>query len=100
MGRDYIVASDSIKHDLAEAEIGIVAINGLLEDVIDPIFECFTCDGILTERSKHTGGDKNAAAREWMEENFDTLYAACYAARAISERAMDILQMLPVIRKA
>lgn len=37
----------------------------------------------------------NKAARAWMEENIDVLYAAEYAAQQLLSEAMDTLQMLP-----
>ena len=38
---------------------------------------------------------QNKAARAWMEENIDVLYAAEYAAQQLLSEAMDTLQMLP-----
>lgn len=99
MNKDYIIAPAHIGYELQQAEISAVAVKGLLEDLITPVFECFTCAGLLDEKSKHTGGDKGAAALEWMEENFNALYAACFAADALSQRVMDILQMLPRVQE-
>ena len=38
MEKDYIIASELIIRKLDEAEQALVAINGLMEDVIDPAF--------------------------------------------------------------
>ena len=34
-----------------------------------------------------------------MEEHFDSLYAACYAAGVLIESATDILQFLPQVQE-
>ena len=93
--KDYIVAPERIIRKLDEAEQAAVAINGLMEDVIDPAFYGYRCCGLLDEWSEETGGDKGSAALRWMEERFDALYAACYAVNALSSQVVDILQMLP-----
>lgn len=59
------------------------------------MIHCTTCEGLLIEYSAQTGGDLNKAARAWMEENIDVLYAAEYAAQQLLSEAMDTLQMLP-----
>ena len=95
MEKDYIIAPSHIRYKLESAERAVVAITGLMEDVIDPAFDGYTCRGLLDAWSKETGGDKGAAALNWMEERFDALYAACYAVNALSSQVVDILQMLP-----
>ncbi len=91
-----IIAPEHIRRELSEAELDACSIQGLFEHIIDPTFACYTCEGILDAMSQHTGGDKNAAAREWMEENYSVLFAACCAAGSLVERVTDILQGLPV----
>ncbi len=96
MSKDYIIAPNHIRYELEEAERAVVAVNGILEDVIDPTFKGCTCRGLLDAWSEETNGDRGAAALKWMEQNFDAIYAACYASNALLLRAVDILQGLPV----
>ena len=42
-----LIASPAIYNELAEAEEKAVAVLGLLEDVIQPAFGDFRCDGML-----------------------------------------------------
>lgn len=81
--------------DLNLAEMDTVSAFGLLEDVIYPMFHGYTCKGILEEYAKDTDGDLDKAARAWMEEYYDALYAAMYAANHMVGRAADVLQLLP-----
>ena len=71
------------------------AAHALLENIIEPMIHCTRCEGLLIEYAEQTGGDLNKAARAWMEENIDVLYAAEYAAQQLLSEAMDTLQMLP-----
>ena len=96
MSKDYIIAPNHIRYELEEAERAVVAVNGILEDVIDPTFKGCTCGGLLDAWSEETNGDRGAAALKWMEQNFDAIYAACYASNALLLRAVDILQGLPI----
>lgn len=99
MEKDYIIAPEYIRHRLEEAEHAAVAITGLMEDIIDPAFDGYTCRGLLDAWSKETDGDKGSAALNWMEERFDALYAACNAVNVLSRQVVDILQMLPRIQE-
>lgn len=99
MEKDYIIAPSHIRYKLEEAEQAAVAITGLMEDIIDPAFDGYTCRGLLDAWSKETDGDKGSAALNWMEERFDALYAACYAANVLSRQVADILQMLPRVQE-
>ena len=92
MEKDYIIAPERIIRKLDEAEQASVAINGLMEDVIDPAFYGYRCCGLLDEWSKETGGDKGSAALRWMEKHFDELYAACYAANLLAVKVTCVLQ--------
>lgn len=71
MSKDYIIAPNHIRYELEEAERAVVAVNGILEDVIDPTFKGCTCRGLLDAWSEETNGDRGAAALKWMEQNFD-----------------------------
>lgn len=67
MEKDYIVAPERIIRKLDEAEQAAVAINGLMEDVIDPAFYGYRCSGLLDAWSEETGGDKGRAALRWIQ---------------------------------
>ena len=69
--------------------------NAEYQNIIEPMIHCTRCEGLLIEYAEQTGGDLNKAARAWMEENIDVLYAAEYAAQQLLSEAMDTLQMLP-----
>lgn len=94
MEQDYIIAPEYICHRLEAAEMASVVTSGLLEDVISPIFDDYTCEGLLDAWSKETDGDKGAAALNWMTKHFDALCAACEAVNVLSSQVTDILQML------
>lgn len=53
------------------------------------------CKGLLEEYAKETGGDLDKAAREWMEENIDVLYAAIRAAGQLLRDALDTMDNIP-----
>ena len=53
------------------------------------------CKGLLEEYVKETGGDLDKAAREWMEENIDVLYAAIRAAGQLLRDALDTMDNIP-----
>lgn len=91
-----ISATSSVATDLSHAEMDTVSAFGLLEDVIYPMFHGYNCKGILEEYAKKTGGNLDNAARAWMEDYYDALYAAVYAVNHMVGRAADVLQMLPV----
>ena len=52
MEKDYIIAPERIIRKLDDAEQASVAINGLMEDVIDPAFYGYRCCGLLDDWSK------------------------------------------------
>lgn len=99
MNQDYIIVPEHISHRLEATEKAAVAMSGLLEDVINPAFDGYTCEGLLDAWSKETDGDKGAAARNWMEEHFDALYAACEAVNVLANQVTDILQMLIYVQE-
>ena len=90
-----IVIPAKYRRGLDNAEYQVIAAHDLLENIIEPMIHCTTCEGLLREYAEQTGGDLNKAARAWMEENIDVLYAAEYAAQQLLSEAMDTLQMLP-----
>ena len=71
-----IIIPAKYRRDLDNAEYQVNAAHALLENIIEPMIHCTTCEGLLIEYSAQTGGDLNKAARAWMEENIDVLYAA------------------------
>ena len=95
MEERYIIAPASINTELLTAEQEVVAARVLLENVLDPVFHGCTCKGILDEYSKQTGGNKDKAARLWMEKYCDSIYAVQYAVGVLISEAADILQWLP-----
>ena len=99
MEKEYIFAPECVRYRLEEADRAAVAIAGLMEDVIDPAFYGYACQGLLDAWSREMGGDKGAAAIKWMEGHFDELYAACNAVNVLSRQVVDILQMLPRVQK-
>ena len=98
MDERYIIAPAALKAELFGAELNAVSAHGLLEHVLEPMIHCRTCEGILEEYAKETGGDLDKAAREWMEENFDALGAALFAVEQLVSLTADTLQMLPVVQ--
>lgn len=98
MDERYIIAPAALKAELFGAELNAVSAHGLLEYVLEPMIHCRTCEGILEEYAKETGGDLDKAAREWMEENFDALGAALFAVEQLVSLTADTLQMLPVVQ--
>lgn len=95
MNERYIIAPASIGAELSSAELNAVSAYGLLENVIEPMFHCSTCEGILKEYAEQTDGNLDKAAREWMEENFDALESALYATEQLVSLVSDTLQFLP-----
>ena len=91
MDERYIIAPAALKAELFGAELNAVSAHGLLEHVLEPMIHCRTCEGILEEYAKETGG-------EWMEENFDALGAALFAVEQLVSLTADTLQMLPVVQ--
>ena len=92
MEKDYIIAPERIIRKLDEAEQASVAINGLMEDVIDPAFYGDLHSFPTRRSSDLTGGDKGSAALRWMEKHFDELYAACYAVNLLAAQITCTLQ--------
>lgn len=79
---------------LDEAEQSTVALMNLLNYTILPMFGDWMLAGFLNNATMK-GTRKEAAALEWMEQHFDALYGGCYAAAALADRVVDILQMEP-----
>lgn len=98
MNREVIFATNKLRHELENAETDSIAARGLLEDVIDPMFEDYRCAGILDVYAEKNDGDRNKAARAWMEENYDALYAAIYAVNLMVSRVSDTLQDMPQVQ--
>ena len=92
------IAPAALKAELFGAELNAVSAHGLLEHVLEPMIHCRTCEGILEEYAKETGGDLDKAAHEWMKENFDALGAALFAVEQLVSLTADTLQMLPVVQ--
>lgn len=86
------IVSPATYNELKEAEEKAIAALGLLEDVINPAFGDLRCDGLLGTKEESRG--KHAV--DWMEKNFNALYAASYAARNLVESVADTLQILPM----
>ena len=94
---NYIIAPSGIAWELEKAEKEANAAHNLLNTIIDPAFQYYTCDGILNYYAqKETNGDLDKAARVWMEENFDNLYVASYACLQLITSVSNILIDLPV----
>lgn len=92
----YLIASPAVKRELDEAELYAVAALGLMQDTVLPSFLECTCEGVLLVKGK----SREEAAVQWMEEHFDSLQSACYAAGVLIEKAADILQLLPHMQEA
>ena len=92
----YLIASPSVRMELEEAELYAVAALGLMKDTVSPSFLECTCEGVLHVKGK----SREEAAVQWMEEHFDSLQSACYAAGVLIEKAADILQLLPHMQEA
>ena len=73
-----IIIPAKYRRDLDNAEYQVNAAHALLENIIEPMIHCTTCEGLLIEYAKQTGGDLDKAARAWMEENIDALYGYFY----------------------
>ena len=87
-----LIAPTSIYNELIEAEEKAIAALGLLEDVIQPAVEGLRRDGLLGTEEESRG----ERGVDWMEKNFNALYATSYAARNLIENVADTLRMLPV----
>ena len=98
MNREAIFATNKLRHELENAEFDSIAASGLLEDVIDPMLYDYRCAGILDLYAEKNGGDRNKAARAWMEENYDALYAAIYAVNIMVSGVSDTLQDMPEVQ--
>jgi len=77
MDERYIIAPAALKAELFGAELNAVSAHGLLEHVLEPMIHCRTCEGILEEYAKETGGDLDKAAHEWMKENLTRWVRRC-----------------------
>ena len=96
MDERYIIAPAALKAELFGAELNAVSAHGLLEHVLEPMTHGRTCEGILEEYAEETGGDLDKAARNWMEENVNALYAAI---RAVDMLLQDLLEEVDSIPK-
>lgn len=83
-----IIIPAKYRRGLDNAEYQVNAAHALLENIIEPMIHCTRCEGLLIEYAEQTGGDLNKAARAWMEENIDVLYAAEYAAQQLLSEAI------------
>ena len=92
----YLVASPAARMELDEAELYAVAALGLMKDTVSPSFLECTCEGVLHVKGK----SREEAAVQWMEEHFDSLQSACYAAGVLIEKVADVLQLLPHTQEA
>lgn len=98
MNDEYRILAYQLRYDLEQASEASVAARGLLEEVIDPMFDDYRCDGILEVYAKKNGGDLNKAAREWMEKNYNALCTTIYAVNHMISRVSDTLQCLPQVQ--
>lgn len=94
MSKDIIVPAQGVYY-LEQIEFQVCAAESLLDIVMEPMIHCTTCKGLLEEYAKETGGDLDKAAREWMEENIDVLYAAIRAAGQLLRDALDTMDNIP-----
>lgn len=98
MNDEYRIAAYQLRYDLQQASEDSVAAKGLLEEVIDPMFDDYRCNGILEAYAKKNGGDLNKAARAWMEENYNALCTTIYAVNHMISRVTDTLQGMPEVQ--
>lgn len=56
-----IIIPAKYRRDLDNAEYQVNAAHALLENIIEPMIHCTTCEGLLIEYSAQTGGDLNKA---------------------------------------
>lgn len=94
-----IIIPAKYRRGLDNAEYQVNAAHALLENIIEPMIHCTRCEGLLIEYAEQTGGDLNKAARAWMEENIDVLYAAEYAAQQLLSEA-SVVNPMPAARAA
>ena len=100
MKKDFIITNTGTAFDLEKATLDSIAACQLLDTIIDPVFDCYLCEGILKAYAdRETNRDLDKAARAWMEEHFDELSAACYACRRLVQSVSDTLQELPTPTK-
>lgn len=92
----YLIASPAVRMELDEAELYAVAALGLMKDTVSPSFLECTCKGVLDVKGK----SQEEAAVQWMEEHFDSLQSACYAAGVLIEKVADVLQCLSYTQEA
>lgn len=89
----------NIGHALDTAISSMNSIVGLSQDVIAPAFGDWTCEGFLQSYSKATGKDRRDIALEWVERNYNAIYAANLAIQTMSSLAVDILEILPPLQE-
>lgn len=88
MFEDILIPARDV-YALDQTEFQINAAEALLDIIVEPMIHCKTCHGLLEEYAKEAGGDLDKAARNWMEENVDALYAAVRAADQLLRDAQD-----------
>lgn len=94
MYKDIMIPAHGVYY-MNQIEFQVNAAEGLLDTVMEPMIHCMTCKGLLEEYSKETNGDLDKAARAWMEENIDTLYAAIRATAQLLNDALDTIDKIP-----
>lgn len=95
MDKNIIIPAHGI-YCLEQIEYQACAAEGLIDNVVNPMFQCLSCKGLLEEYAKETGGDLDKAARNWMQENVNALYAAI---RAVDMLLQDLLEEVDSIPK-
>lgn len=94
MTTNHIGVSPLARNMLRNSEYQAIHASTLLEDVVEPSFECCRCDGILADYARETGGDLDKAARNWMEENYDRVYAVIQVCTFLVAEARDNLDVV------
>lgn len=60
MDKDIIIPAHGI-YCLEQIEYQACAAEGLIDNVVNPMFQCLSCKGLLEEYAKETGGDLDKA---------------------------------------
>ena len=77
----------------------LTSITGLVEDVIDPMFGGWTCEGFFQCQEEKTGKSRQEIALEWVDRNFDALVSIAFTIETLSRTSSDIVQMLPPMKE-
>lgn len=94
MTTNHIGVSPLARNMLRNSEYQVIHASSLLEDVVEPSFQCCRCTGILEDYARETDGDLDKAARNWMEENYDRVYVAIQACTFLVAGARDNLDIV------